>query len=109
MPVPPILLESVNFVLSFAVITFLFGLMYRYVPAVRIPWEDVWIGAVATALLFTIGKLLLGLYLGKASVGSTYGAAGSLVAVIVWIYYSAQIFLFGAEFTYAWAQQRRSR
>jgi membrane protein len=98
-PIPPAVLEAANFVLSFAVITVLFALMFKFVPAVRIPWRDVRIGAIGTALLFTIGKFLLGLYLGKASVGSAYGAAGSLVAVIVWVYYSAQIFFFGAEFT----------
>jgi membrane protein len=98
-PVPPAVLEAVNFVVSFAVITVLFALMFKFVPAVHIAWRGVLIGAIGTALLFTIGKFLLGLYLGKASVGSAYGAAGSLVAVIVWVYYSAQIFFFGAEFT----------
>jgi membrane protein len=98
-PMPPFILQSINFVVSFAVIAVLFALMFKYVPAAKISWRDVLVGAVGTALLFTIGKQLLGLYLGKASVGSTYGAAGSLVAVIVWIYYSAQIFFFGAEFT----------
>ncbi len=106
LPVPPIVLQTLNFVLSFAVVTALFALMFKYVPAVKIPWRDVLIGAIATALLFTIGKFLLGLYLGKASVGSTYGAAGSLVAVIVWIYYSAQIFFFGAEFTHVYAKDQ---
>jgi membrane protein len=103
-PMPPFILQVINFVVSFAVITVLFGLMFKYVPTAKVSWRDVGIGAVGTALLFTIGKQLLGLYLGKASVGSTYGAAGSLVAVIVWIYYSAQIFFFGAEFTHAYAQ-----
>jgi membrane protein len=99
LPMPPFVLQTINFVVSFAVITALFALMFKYVPAAKISWRDVIVGAVGTALLFTIGKLLLGLYLGKASVGSTYGAAGSFVAVVVWIYYSAQIFFFGAEFT----------
>jgi len=98
-PIPPGVLEAVNFLVSFAVITVLFALMFKFVPAAHIEWRDVLIGAIGTALLFTIGKFLLGLYLGKASVGSAYGAAGSLVAVIVWVYYSAQIFFFGAEFT----------
>jgi membrane protein len=98
-PMPPFILQAINFVASFAVISVLFALMFKYVPAAKIPWRDVIVGAVGTALLFTIGKQLLGLYLGKASVGSTYGAAGSFVAVVVWIYYSAQIFFFGAEFT----------
>ena len=105
-PVPPFILQIINFLVSFVVITILFGLMFKYVPAAKVAWRDVAVGAVGTALLFTIGKFLLGLYLGKASVGSTYGAAGSLVAVIVWIYYSAQIFFFGAEFTHVYAQSR---
>jgi membrane protein len=103
-PMPPFILQTINFVVSFAVITVLFGLMFKYVPSAKVAWRDVGVGAVGTALLFTIGKFLLGLYLGKASVGSTYGAAGSFVAVIVWIYYSAQIFFFGAEFTHVYAQ-----
>ncbi len=103
LPIPAIVLEILNFIVSFAVITLLFALIYKYVPNVKIDWKDVWIGAAATALLFTIGKFLIGLYLGKAGVGSAYGAAGSLVAVIVWVYYSAQIFFFGAEFTQVYA------
>ena len=103
-PMPPFILQVINFIVSFVVVTVLFGLMFKYVPTAKVSWRDVGIGAVGTALLFTIGKQLLGLYLGKASVGSTYGAAGSLVAVIVWIYYSAQIFFFGAEFTHIYAE-----
>lgn len=99
LPIPAPIFEVLNFLISFAVITVLFALLFRYVPSRRIEWRDVWVGAIGTALLFTIGKFLLGVYLGKASVGSAYGAAGSLVAVIVWVYYSAQIFFFGAEFT----------
>jgi membrane protein len=109
LPVPAFVMEALNFLISFAVITVLFGLMFKYVPAAKVPWRDVWIGAVGTALLFTIGKMLLGLYLGKASVGSTYGAAGSLVAVIVWIYYSAQIFFFGAEFTHVYSEAHETK
>ncbi len=109
LPLPPSLLEAINFVVSFAVITVLFALMFKYVPAAKISWRDVWVGAVGTALLFTVGKLLLGLYLGKASFGSTYGAAGSLVALIVWIYYSAQIFFFGAEFTHVYAEAHTAK
>lgn len=101
---PPLLLQTINFLVSFAVIAGLFGLMFKYVPAAKISWKDVLVGAVGTALLFAIGKHLLGLYLGKASVGSTYGAAGSLVAVVVWIYYSAQMFFFGAQFTRVYAE-----
>jgi membrane protein len=102
-PLPAALLQAINFLVSFAVITVLFALMFKFVPAVHVSWRNVMIGAVGTAFLFTVGKFLLGLYLGKASVGSAYGAAGSLVAVIVWVYYSAQIFFFGAEFTRVYA------
>lgn len=102
-PLPAPVFEGLNLLVSFAVITVLFALMFKYVPAVHISWDHVWTGAIGTALLFTIGKFLLGLYLGKASVGSAYGAAGSLVAMIVWVYYSAQIFFFGAEFTRVYA------
>ena len=107
LPIPPFVLEILNFLVSFGVITLLFALIYKYVPDVKIEWHDVWIGATATALLFTIGKFLIGLYLGKAGVGSAYGAAGSLIAVIVWVYYSAQIFFFGAEFTQVYAHAER--
>ena len=106
LPLPAFVFQLLNFVVSFAVITLLFALLFKYVPARHIPWREVWIGAVGTAILFAVGKLLLGLYLGKAGVGSAYGAAGSLVAVIVWVYYSAQIFFFGAEFTRVHADAR---
>jgi len=98
--------QLVNFAFSLAMVTVLFALIYRYVPDVEIVWRDVWVGAAVTALLFTIGKSLLGLYLGKASVGSSYGAAGSLVVLIVWVYYSAQILFLGAEFTQVQARHR---
>jgi membrane protein len=109
MPVPPPVLEIVNFAVSFATITCLFALIFKYVPDAKVDWHDTWVGATATSFLFTIGKVLLGLYLGVASVGSAYGAAGSLVAVIVWVYYSAQIFLFGAEFTFVYADEERAK
>ncbi|MFL6415262.1 MAG: YihY/virulence factor BrkB family protein [Bryobacteraceae bacterium] len=102
-PLPAPVLEAINFLVSVAVIAGLFALMFKYVPNAEVSWRNVAVGAMGTALLFTVGKFLLGLYLGKASVGSPYGAAGSLVAVIVWIYYSAQIFFFGAEFTHVYA------
>ncbi len=102
-PIPPFALEIINFIVSFVIISFLFALMFKYVPALHISWRNVRVGAIGSALLFTIGKVLLGLYLGKASVGSAYGAAGSLVVVVVWVYYSAQIFFFGAEFTRVYA------
>jgi len=98
--------QVLNFVVSLAMVTGLFALILKYVPDVEIDWGDVWVGAAMTALLFTIGKSLLGIYLGKASVGSSYGAAGSLVVLVVWVYYSAQILFLGAEFTQVQARQR---
>ena len=103
------LAEGVDFVLSFAVVTATFALIYKIMPRVRIEWRDVWIGAAVTALLFTIGKLLIGLYLGKSSLASGFGAAGSLVVLLIWMYYSAQIFLLGAEFTWVYAHVYGSR
>lgn len=93
------LLAAMDALVSFVGIFVLIALILRYVPDVVLRWRDVWQGALATALLFTAGKALLGLYLGKAAVGSAYGAAGSLIVVILWVYYSAMIFYFGAEFT----------
>ncbi len=103
------LLQIINFVVSFCVITVMFALMYKILPRVKIAWHDVWIGSAATALLFVIGKLLVGLYLGKSSVVSSFGAAGSLAVLLVWVYYSAQIFLLGAEFTWVYAHRFGSR
>lgn len=100
---------GINFVVSFGVVTLLFALIFKVVPDVRIRWRDVWPGAAFTALLFTIGKSLIGLYLGRASVGSPYGAAGSLVVLVVWLYYSAQILFLGAEFTQVYAGRFGSR
>jgi membrane protein len=91
--------QVVNFVFSFAVVTGLFALIFKYIPDAEIKWRDVWLGAAVTAALFTVGKLLLGLYLGKAAPGSSYGAAGSTIALVVWVYYATQILFFGAEFT----------
>ncbi|RZL92519.1 MAG: YihY/virulence factor BrkB family protein [Variovorax sp.] len=99
-----VLAQGVNFVFSFAMVTVVFAMIYKIMPRVRVQWRDVWVGAAVTALLFTIGKHLIGLYIGKSSVASGYGAAGSLVVVLVWVYYSAQIFLLGAEFTWVYAQ-----
>lgn len=103
------LVQAVNVLVSFAGVTLLFALIYRVIPDVRIAWRDVFLGAVVTALLFTLGKLLLGLYLGRASVSSPYGAAGSLVVLILWVYYSAQILFLGAEFTQVYATRLGSR
>lgn len=102
------LLVIANFTASFVLIAAMFAAIYKILPDKRIEWRDVGIGAVATALLFTIGKSLIGLYLGSSSVSSSYGAAGSLLVVLLWIYYSAQIFLLGAEFTKAFAETHGS-
>ncbi|MDB5048969.1 MAG: YihY/virulence factor BrkB family protein [Fibrobacteres bacterium] len=105
LPVPSWALQAINFLVSFAVTALLFALIYKVLPDVRIRWRDVWIGGAATALLFSIGRLLIGLYLGKSSVGSAYGAAGSLVIILLWVYYSSQILFFGAEFTKIYANR----
>lgn len=109
LPVPSFVLNAINVLVSLVGIAVLFALIFRYVPETKIPWREIWIGATVTALLFTLGKLLIGLYLGTAAVGSAYGAAGSLVVVIVWVYYSAMIFFFGAEFTHVLTLVTRSR
>ncbi|UBF25383.1 YihY/virulence factor BrkB family protein [Kovacikia minuta CCNUW1] len=95
-----------NFGISFAVITLLFAALYKFLPDVEIPWKNLWVGAGVTSLLFTIGKALIGLYLGSSSVSSTYGAAGSIVVLLIWVFYSAQILLFGAEFTQVYSKYR---
>jgi membrane protein len=99
----------VNGAVSYVVITLLFAMIFRYLPDAEIAWKDVWLGAVIASLLFVVGKLLIGLYLGHSSVGSVYGAAGSLAVLLVWLYYSSQIFLFGAEFTKVYADTFGSR
>jgi membrane protein len=101
--------QVINFGLSFGIVTALFALIYKVIPDAKVEWRDVWFGAAVTALLFAIGKQLLGLYLGKAAVGSSYGAAGSIVALVVWVYYAAQILFVGAEFTQAQARHRGAR
>ena len=102
-------MEVVNNLFSLAVITVLFAVMYRFLPDAEVGWRDVWVGAGATALLFTVGKALLGLYIGHSSFASSFGAAGSLVIILVWIYYSTQILFFGAEFTKVYALHWGSR
>jgi membrane protein len=102
-------LQIVNAVVSFGLITVLFALVYRILPRVKVAWKDVWTGAAVTALLFTVGKFLIGFYLGNAGVSSAFGAAGSIIVVLVWVYYSAQIFLLGAEFTWVYAHAHGSR
>jgi membrane protein len=103
----PIVWQIVNQIVSFGVFTLLFALIFKLLPDAEIAWKDVWVGAALTALLFTVGKYLIGLYLGNTSVGSTYGAAGSLAVFLVWVYYSAQILFFGAEFTQVYANRYR--
>ena len=99
LPAQQTLWQWINFGVSFGIITLLFAMIFKVLPDVKIAWRDVWIGALLTALLFNLGKYLLGLYLGRSSVTSAYGAAGSLVIVLLWVYYSAQILFFGAKFT----------
>ncbi|HEY9028476.1 MAG TPA: YihY/virulence factor BrkB family protein [Burkholderiaceae bacterium] len=103
------LVHAINLLLSFALTTALFAMIYRFMPQATIEWRDVGIGAAVTAALFAIGKTLIGLYIGKSALASGFGAAGSLAVLLAWVYYSAQIFLFGAEFTWAWAHAFGSR
>ncbi len=103
------LAHGVNFIVSIGIVTLLFAMMYKFLPDVKIAWRDVWIGAALTAFLFAIGKFLIGFYLGTSSMASAYGAAGALVLVLVWVYYSAQIFFLGAEFTQVYARRYGSR
>ena len=102
-------LHLIDWALSFALMTVLFAMIYKIIPRVRIAWGDVWVGAAATAALFAIGKVLIGLYIGRSSIASAFGAAGSLVVLMVWVYYSAQVFLLGAEFTRLHAEERGAR
>jgi membrane protein len=106
LPVPSPVVAVLNFFLSYLGVAVLFGLIFRLVPETKVRWRNVWLGALVTGLFFSIGKTLIGLYLGKSSVGSAYGAAGSVIVITVWVYYSAQIFFFGAEFTYAYTERR---
>ena len=98
-----LILQIVNFLVSFLIVSALFAAIYKILPDRALAWKDVAVGAVATAFLFTVGKTLIGLYIGSTAVASSYGAAGALVIVLVWVYYSSQIFLLGAEFTKVWA------
>ena len=109
LPFPAAALRYSDLFVSFVVITFLFALIYKLLPDLRLEWRDVIPGALFTSFLFSAGKILIGMYLGRASIGSTYGAAGSLVVLLLWVYYSAQIFFLGAEFTQAYAQAFGSR
>jgi membrane protein len=102
-------ISGMDVVLGFAIGTLLFAMIYKYVPSEHITWGDVWVGALVTAALFTIGKLVIVVYLGRVAFTSAYGAAGSFVVLLLWVYYSAQIFLLGAEFTYSYAYEHGSR
>ena len=104
-----LLFQGLNFVASLALISVLFGAIYKFLPDTQIAWRDVIVGAIVTALLFTVGKTLIGLYIGSSKVASSYGAAGALIVILLWIYYSAQIFLLGAEFTKYYAKSHGSR
>jgi membrane protein len=108
-PVPELLLYSADFVLSLGIITVMFAAIYRFLPSTKIEWRDVWVGAAVTSFLFNVGKLGLGLYLGKSAAASSYGAAGAILILLLWVYYSGLIFYFGAEFTKLYADRYGSR
>jgi membrane protein len=101
--------QALNLLIGFGLTTTIFALIYKLMPRARIEWHDVWVGAAVTALLFTLGKFLISVYIGRSAVASSFGAAGSLVVVMIWVYYSAQIFLLGAEFTWVYAHSQGSR
>ncbi len=103
------LLLGLDFVVSIGIVSILFALMYKILPSAPIAWSDVFVGAFVASLLFAIGKVLVGLYVGKAAIASAFGAAGSLAVLLIWVYYSAQIFLLGAEFTWVFAHRLGSR
>ena len=109
MPGWEIVLHVLNLAVSFGILVVLFAMIYKFMPQADVAWRDVWTGAVVTALLFELGKLLIGLYVGKSAVASSYAAAGSLVVVLIWVYYAAQVFLLGAEFTWVYANEHGSR
>jgi membrane protein len=94
----------ISILVSFAVVTVLFGMMFKWLPDVSVGWRDVWLGALLTALFFEVGKATIGFYIGKQGLESTYGAAASIVVVLIWVYYTSQIILMGAEITHAYAK-----
>jgi membrane protein len=104
-----IILRFLNSLVAFSVATLLFAMIFKLLPSVDLQWSDVWAGSLVTALLFTLGKFLIGYYLGKSNLASSYGAAASIITILLWIYYSSLILLFGAEFTKAYAENRGSR
>ena len=105
MPGMPALWQSVNVVMSFVIVAVLFAMIYKYLPDARIDWKDVWIGAAVTAALFTAGKYVIGVYIGQTAMASAFGAAGSFAVLLIWVYYSALICFFGAEFTQVYARR----
>jgi membrane protein len=109
LPFGHFILQAVNFLISFALISVLFAAIYKVLPDKDLEWQDVLVGAVVTAFLFSIGKFLIGLYIGSSAVASSYGAAGALIVALLWIYYSTQIFLLGAEFTKVYAHHHGSQ
>jgi membrane protein len=106
---PEAMLQIAGFLASFAVIAVLFAMMFKWLPDTPVAWRDVWLGAILTAALFEVGKFLIGLYIGKQGLESTYGAAASIVVLLIWIYYTAQLVLMGAEFTNVYARRYGSR
>jgi membrane protein len=98
------LIQAINFILSFIVVTVIFAFMFKVLPDAKVKWKDVWMGAVVTAVLFTIGKILISIVLGSTEIASTYGAAGSLAAILLWVFYSTVILLLGADFTYVYSK-----
>ena len=109
LPFQEVILQIINLIISIGILTLFFGLIFKVLPDADVAWRDVWVGAFVTAVLFSIGKTLIGLYLGSSAVGTTFGAAGSLVLLLLWVYYSAQILFFGAEFTQVYANTLGSR
>ena len=108
-PLADFWLGLINFLISFIVITLLFAMIFKFLPEIKIAWKDVWLGAAVTSSLFSLGKFLIGLYLGRSEVGNTFGGAGSLAILLIWIYYSAQILFLGAEFTQVYANRYGSK
>jgi membrane protein len=108
-PIPPTVIHTLYSVISLGLVTVLFALLFKVLPEVKVQWRDVWVGATLTAVLFTVGKFLIGLYLGKSSIASSFGASASLALILVWTYYSSLILFFGAEFTQVYSEHHGSR
>src|SRR6185295_549398 len=106
---PQFTLQGFNFLTSLAIFAIVFAMAFKWLPDTYVEWRDVWLAAIVTSLLFELGKLAIGLYIGTRGIASTYGAAGSLVVLLVWVYYSAQIIFFGAELAYVIPRRRQAR